>query len=124
MVSLAHKSRKLSRSDAIMFHLSARIFPKKTRVYGICDRSAPARRRKQYFILDEVCTNPSTRKKHMTGAVSLPANDATEISARTFGDGLIAEIRAERLKAEERAHKLKALRLRTRLWGEKTSEKE
>lgn len=34
-------------------------------------------------------------------AVSLPANDATVISARSHCDGVIAEIEAERLRAEE-----------------------
>lgn len=34
-------------------------------------------------------------------AVSLPANDFTEISARNHCDGVIAEIEAERLRAEE-----------------------
>ena len=36
-------------------------------------------------------------------AVSLPANDLTEISARSHCDGVIAEIEAERLRAEEEA---------------------
>lgn len=39
-------------------------------------------------------------------AVSLPANDFTEISARSHCDGVIAEIEAERLRAEEEARKL------------------
>lgn len=39
-------------------------------------------------------------------AVSLPANDFTEISARSHCDGVIAEIEAERLRAEEKARKL------------------
>lgn len=39
-------------------------------------------------------------------AVSLPANDFTEISARSHCDGAIAEIEAERLHAEEEARKL------------------
>jgi HK97 family phage prohead protease len=36
-------------------------------------------------------------------AVSLPANDFTEISARSHCDGVIAEIEAERLRAEKEA---------------------
>ena len=36
-------------------------------------------------------------------AVSLPANDFTEISARSHCDGAIAEIEAERLRAEKEA---------------------
>ena len=45
-------------------------------------------------------------------AVSIPANPGTEISARSFCDGVIAEEQAERLAAEERERKIKILRLR------------
>lgn len=38
-------------------------------------------------------------------AVSLPANDFTEISARSHIDGVIEEIEAERLQAEEEARR-------------------
>ena len=38
------------------------------------------------------------RKLYDVSAVSLPANDATEISARNFGEGVIKEIEAERLE--------------------------
>ena len=41
-------------------------------------------------------------KLYDVSAVSLPANDATEISARTIGDGLIAEAIEEIRAAEER----------------------
>lgn len=37
-------------------------------------------------------------KLYDVSAVSLPANDATEISARSFCDGVIEELEAERLK--------------------------
>lgn len=40
-------------------------------------------------------------KLYDVSAVSLPANDSTEISARNFCDGVIAEIQAERLEAEQ-----------------------
>lgn len=40
-------------------------------------------------------------KLYDVSAVSLPANDATEISARNIGDGVIAEVKAERLRAEK-----------------------
>lgn len=63
----------------------------------------------------------SIGKLYDVSAVSLPANDYTEISARSHCDGAIAEIEAERLRAEEEARllaekkellerKLKALR--------------
>lgn len=48
------------------------------------------------------------KKLYDVSAVSLPANDNTSISARRFTDGVIEEIKAERLT---RANKLKKLRL-------------
>lgn len=52
-------------------------------------------------------------KLYDVSAVSLPANDGTEISARAFCDGVIAKAEAERLKekAEEEKRKRKALDL-------------
>ena len=44
-------------------------------------------------------------KLYDVSAVSLPANDATEISARTISDGLIAEVLEEVRAAEERRAK-------------------
>ena len=43
-------------------------------------------------------------------AVSLPANDATEISARSIGDGLIAEAMEEVRAEEERARRIGEIR--------------
>lgn len=40
-------------------------------------------------------------KLYDVSAVSLPANDGTEISARKYCEGVIAKLEAERLKAEE-----------------------
>lgn len=48
-------------------------------------------------------------------AVSLPANDMTEISARAFCDGVIADAEAERLLKAESERKKKILELRLRL---------
>lgn len=45
----------------------------------------------------------AVRKVYDVSAVSLPANDATEISARSYCDGVIAELKAERLRAEAEA---------------------
>ena len=53
-------------------------------------------------------------------AVSLPANDATEISSRTIGDGLIAEVREEVLAEEERQRRIG--QIRKILKGEKTDD--
>lgn len=52
----------------------------------------------------------SVRKVYDVSAVSLPANDATEISARNLADGVIERVKAERLAAmnlEERRNALK-----------------
>lgn len=40
-------------------------------------------------------------KLYDVSAVSIPANDATEISARSYSEGVVAEIKQELLKAEE-----------------------
>lgn len=46
------------------------------------------------------------KKLYDVSAVSLPANDATEISARNYGEGVIAEVKEEiRLATERRARK-------------------
>ena len=41
-------------------------------------------------------------KEYDVSVVSLPANDATEISARNFCEGVIAEVKQERLAIEAR----------------------
>ena len=54
-------------------------------------------------------------KLYDVSAVSLPANDATEISARSIGDGLIAEALKEVQAAQERRRRIKALELEIEL---------
>ena len=54
-------------------------------------------------------------KLYDVSPVSIPANDATEISARSYCDGVIAEIEAERLEAQKRERKKQAMRLRLRI---------
>lgn len=53
----------------------------------------------------------SIRKLYDVSAVSIPANDATEISVRTLTDGVIEKVKAERLEAE----RLELMRRRTEL---------
>ena len=53
-------------------------------------------------------------------AVSIPANDATEISSRTIGDGLIAEVQEEVLAEEERQRRIGEIR--KILKGEQTND--
>lgn len=54
-------------------------------------------------------------KLYDVSAVSLPANDATEISARSFLDGVIKELEAERLLKAEEQRRIDALKLRIKL---------
>ena len=50
-------------------------------------------------------------KLYDVSAVSLPANDATEISARNFSEGVIAEIEKEILAVQARKRKIQKIRL-------------
>ena len=56
-------------------------------------------------------------KLYDVSAVSLPANDSTSISARSFCDGVIAELEAERLKAQEIEKAKMQLKLKIKLEG-------
>lgn len=56
-------------------------------------------------------TIQSISKLWDVSAVSLPANDGTEISARSWCDGAIAELTEEFRKAEEREKKKQKLRI-------------
>lgn len=52
------------------------------------------------------------KKLFDVSAVSIPANGATEIySTRSYCEGVIAEAKAERLACQERARKIKAIKL-------------
>lgn len=51
------------------------------------------------------------KKLYDVSAVSLPANDATEISARNFGEGVIAEIEKEQLVRLERKRKIQRIKI-------------
>ena len=51
------------------------------------------------------------KKLYDVSAVSLPANDATEISARNFGEGVIAEIEQEKRAMEARERQKTKIKL-------------
>lgn len=51
-----------------------------------------------YYVLRTI---KSISKLYDVSAVSIPANDATEISVRELSDGVIEKVQAERLKAAE-----------------------
>lgn len=57
----------------------------------------------------------SVKKLYDVSAVSIPANDTTEISARNFADGAISKAETERLKRESFEKKRERLALRCRL---------
>lgn len=59
----------------------------------------------------EECLRTITKitKLYDVSAVSLPANDMTSISARRFSDGVIEEIKAERLKRARQIQKIKLI---------------
>lgn len=54
-------------------------------------------------------------KLYDVSAVSLPANDGTEISARAYADGVIAQAEAERLLEAENERKAKVEELKQRI---------
>ncbi len=60
-------------------------------------------------------TITSIKKLYDVSAVSLPANDGTEISARAFVDGVIAKAEAERLREAEEQRKREILSLMVKL---------
>lgn len=57
----------------------------------------------------------SVGKLYDVSAVSLPANDMTEISARNFSNGVIEEVKAERLKEREMEEEKRKLALRIKI---------
>lgn len=59
---------------------------------------------------DVLRTIVAIRKLYDVSAVSLPANDQTEISARKLSDGLIAELEQERLARQARARKIQIIK--------------
>lgn len=63
----------------------------------------------------ELRTITSIGKVYDVSAVSIPANDATSISVRNLSDGVIEQVKAERLKALELERR--KLQLRMRLGG-------
>ena len=56
-------------------------------------------------------TIKSIGKLYDVSAVSLPANNATEISARSWCDGVITQLTEERRKAEERERQKKKIKI-------------
>lgn len=61
--------------------------------------------------VDVLRTITGIRKLYDVSAVSLPANNYTEISARSYCDGVIAELTEERRKAEERERQKQKIKI-------------
>ena len=66
-----------------------------------------------------VRTITSVRKLYDVSAVSIPANDATEISVRSLADGEIERLKAERLEAEKRELERRRAEIRAKALGGK-----
>ena len=64
-------------------------------------------------------TIKSVRKLYDVSAVSLPANNATEISVRNLTDGVIEKVQAERLEKEKLELRKRKLMLRLKMEGQK-----
>ena len=64
-------------------------------------------------------TITSIKKLYDVSAVSIPANDATEISARNLSDGLIAEVEQERLAKRKLELEIARAKLRARFLEER-----
>lgn len=64
-------------------------------------------------------TIKSIRKLYDVSAVSIPANDATEISVRSLTDGVIEKAQAERLAAEALELRKRKMMMRFKLGGQK-----
>ncbi len=68
-------------------------------------------------IVTVVRTITRINKLYDVSAVSIPANDATSISARAYYDGLIEELQAERLERQKRENAAARLRLKIKMKG-------
>lgn len=66
----------------------------------------------EYDKKEHLRTVKRIRKLYDVSAVSIPANPGTEISARSYAEGVIEQERLELAEAEERERKIKILRLR------------
>ncbi len=78
--SMAVRIRKQHNSVKIIFRLPKR----NASAYGICEMTANMKSLIPYFDLERVCSYPSTKKKHMTGAVKYPI--ASNTSHNTVPD--------------------------------------
>ena len=61
--------------------------------------------------VDVLRTITKISKLYDVSAVSIPANDATSISARSYSEGVIEEIKEEILKREERARRIRKIKI-------------
>lgn len=69
----------------------------------------------EYDKKEHLRTVKRIRKLYDVSAVSIPANPGTEISARSYAEGVIERERLEMAEAEERERKIRSLKLRLSL---------
>lgn len=83
--------------------------------FTIAETSREEIRNDEDRTLKVVRTITKVGKLYDVSAVGIPANDGTDISARSAADGVIRELEAERLKEQERSRKIEKLKLRVKL---------
>lgn len=83
--------------------------------FTIAETSREEIRNDEDKTLKVVRTITKVGKLYDVSAVSIPANDGTDISARSAADGVIRELEAERLKEQKRAREIEQLKLRMKL---------
>lgn len=79
----------------------------------VSERSKEVTEDSENGFIDVLVTITKIRKLFDVSAVSLPANNGTSISARSFGEGVIAEVREELSKKRARDIKKQKIRILT-----------
>ena len=83
--------------------------------FTIAETSREEIRNDEDRTLKVVRTITKVGKLYDVSAVGIPANDGTDISARSAADGVIRELEAERLKEQKRAREIEQIKLRLKL---------
>lgn len=79
--------------------------------FAVAEDKREVTENKEKGTVDVLRTITKIKKLYDVSAVSLPANDATSISARSFGEGAIAEAKKEILAAQARERQKQKIRI-------------
>lgn len=77
--------------------------------FTVCSDEKKYTEDKENHTVTVIRTINGLRKLYDVSAVSLPANDATEISSRSFSEGIVEELRKELAERERKRKKLRIL---------------